>query len=337
MILPDFCVNFGRISRVGRQGAMAGQMDLIGELLEANCQIIRRVAGTSGEKWRAGGAELLDAVDMRNLAEEFGGVRDSEFDPARIRQRAWEGFQSGKVPVKVFIGRLARVVVFFPDSGVGPADVPLGLWSQIGAAFSKEGMAPIRIYLVASDSARRFPENGGKIGPENINGGYCYPCRKNLAVYVFRAEDATRVLIHELLHAFCTDRFEVGLDLVEARTEAWAELIWCCFMAQGDLEVAKDFFMKQVQWTLAQNRRVMDFIGEEDVGVRQFPWRYTVGKEGIFARWLMGTGAGAAGPAGALEAKTAAASRSLRLTSPYVVSSAVSKGLLKFETSVKMI
>ena len=38
--------------------------------------------------------------------------------------------------------------------------------------------------------------------------------------HIYKAEDATRVLIHELMHSSCADNHENGIDIVEAETEA---------------------------------------------------------------------------------------------------------------------
>jgi len=264
---------------------------------------------------------------MKNLENEFGSSKTSEFDPLRIRQTAWEDFKKGQIDCRVFCSDFARIVVLFPDiSIVGPSNIPLKLWSEILRAFCpKDRRRKIRIYLVASAILRLFPEDGAKIGPQNINGGYCYPCQESLAIYIFRAEDATRVLIHELLHAFCTDRFEFGLNLVEARTEAWAEMIWCCFMAGGSVKLAKKYFSMQVAWILGQSRKIIDYIGVEAADSQEFPWRYTIGREPIVKRWL---GKNLPAPV--------ETGNSLRLTSPRVVEDVFARNPT-FERSVKLI
>jgi hypothetical protein len=306
-------------------------------VIRETCAIVRRANASRRLKWGEFTKDALDAEDWRNLEQEFGASRTSEFDPLRIRQTAWENFKRGSgVECRVFCSEVARVVVFFPDlAAIGPGDIPLGLWSRILEAFGGGGggggsspkKRSIRIYLVASAIPRRFPEDSTKIGPQNINGGYCYPCRESLAIYIFRAEDATRVLIHELLHAFCTDRFEVGLDLVEARTEAWAEMAWCCFLAGGSDELAKKYFSMQIAWILGQSRKIIDYIGAEAAASHEFPWRYTIGREPIVKRWLQ-LGANLTVPA-----KTG---KSLRLTSPRVVEEVFAQNP-KFERSDKLI
>jgi hypothetical protein len=100
-------------------------------------------------------------------------------------------------------------------------------------------------------------------------------------IVIYRAEDATRVLLHELQHASCLDHKEHGTDLVEAETEAWAELLYAGILSQGKKPLFYELVRKQADWMQAQNAVVKRHIHHE----RQFPWRYTVGKEEVWRRW----------------------------------------------------
>ena len=133
--------------------------------------------------------------------------------------------------------------------------------------------------MLLSPHIREFPRNG-PIGPTNINGGYTYPCNHETVV-VYRAEDATRVLIHELQHSACLDHEELGIDRVEAETEAWAELFYCAFLSHGDTGLFHWMISSQSAWILAQNARVRTYINK----TQAFPWRYTIGKELVWRRW----------------------------------------------------
>ena len=118
------------------------------------------------------------------------------------------------------------------------------------------------------------------IGPPQINGGYTYPCNVQTIV-LYRAEDATRVLIHELQHASCLDHHEEGVDLVEAETEAWAELLYAGFLSHGNRTLFHERVEQQAEWMQVQNEEVRRRIGQ----TMRFPWRYTVGKENVWRRW----------------------------------------------------
>jgi hypothetical protein len=123
------------------------------------------------------------------------------------------------------------------------------------------------------------------VRPRHINGGYTYSCDPT-CVFVYRAEDATRVLIHELLHAACTDRKGVGLEQKEAETEAWAELLWCGFLTDGDLKPFKSLVRLQSAWMRGQVAGLVRGAHfAVDGGDTPFPWRYTVGKMVMWRQW----------------------------------------------------
>ena len=98
---------------------------------------------------------------------------------------------------------------------------------------------------------------------------------------MYRAEDATRVLIHELMHSCCLDDMSLGIDRVEAETEAWAELMYVGLLSRGNTKLFYELLQKQSNWIASQNevlRRRMKHPTE-------FPYRYTVAKEKVWLRW----------------------------------------------------
>ena len=90
------------------------------------------------------------------------------------------------------------------------------------------------------------------------------------------------MLIHELFHACCSDNHDDGLDLVEAKTEAWAELIYCAMITRGISTSFQNQLKKQSSWMDAQNRIISKYYIKT---TQQFPWRYTIGKEDIWKQW----------------------------------------------------
>ena len=165
--------------------------------------------------------------------------------------------------------------------------IPWELWGRILRMYY-EGK-PIKVFFLAHPSLRTFPKDVNEnintefsiqpITPEHINGGYTYTCNTETIV-IYRAEDATRVLIHELQHASCLDKYE-DIDLVEAETEAWAELIYIGLLSGGKKCIFNDMLNRQSEWIVKQNARVKKYIGD----TRAFPWRYTIGKEEVWRRW----------------------------------------------------
>jgi len=162
-------------------------------------------------------------------------------------------------------------------------DFPLELWGRILRMFY-EGK-PFKIYFLAHPSLRTFPKKPENINaefsikPENINGGYTYKCNPETIV-IYRAEDATRVLIHEIQHALCLDKHH-NLDLLEAETEAWAELLYIGILSCGKKSIFNEMLNKQSEWIVKQNEKVKTHMKN----TMDFPWRYTVGKEDVWRRW----------------------------------------------------
>lgn len=295
---------------------------MINEIIENTCRRIEKCKSkSSSDDFQVC---RLSRDDKKVMEKEFGrrgGEEgrvekggDSEFDPLKIRQRMYDGWLDGSRKATCLYNKYAKIVIL-SDFNFRLDDYSLLIWSWIVRAFCPANLYDhIRIFFVADDSLRRFPMEGeGDIGPQNINGGYTYPCTKKLDIFIYRIEDATRVLIHELLHAFCTDRHETGIDITEAKTEAWAELIWCCFMAEGNIDEARKNIERQIGWVVLQNERVFDFIGTDGVAARKFPWRYTIAKEDIFRVWI--------GKQNLIDYKKKTGEplgESLRLTNPYI-------------------
>jgi len=162
------------------------------------------------------------------------------------------------------------------------AELPWDLWGRILRMFSESSRKPFKIFFLANRSLREFPSGEEPISPENINGGYTYRCDPETIV-IYRAEDATRVLIHELQHSCCLDKPENSVDILEAETEAWAELIYIAILSQGKKYMFNDLLQRQSEWMIKQNKKVRNhMINPDNI---EFPWRYTIGKEKVWDRW----------------------------------------------------
>jgi len=197
----------------------------------------------------------------------------SEFDPSNVRQHMLTNIETSTVLTCDY----GTIHVIYANEQQ-KREIPWSLWGRILRLYSHKGK-PFTIFFLASPHLREFPVKG-EITPYNINGGYTYPCNHETIV-IYRAEDATRVLIHELQHSCCLDNHAIGVDRVEAETEAWAELIYCAVLSEGNHTVFQKLLRNQSAWIQQQNARVKEFIGH----TRAFPWRYTVGKEEVWRRW----------------------------------------------------
>ena len=138
-----------------------------------------------------------------------------------------------------------------------------------------------QIYLYSSKVNRTLPASG-PIGAEHLNGGYTYPCTSDCIV-IYRYEEATRVLIHELLHASCTDDNNKIIEHKEAATEAWAELFLISLLSKGNISHAyklwkiQDHYIQDLNYTVKTFHNVLSHI---DYGAR-----YTTLREDVFKQF----------------------------------------------------
>ena len=221
-----------------------------------------------------------DKNDIEFITRECN--MNSDFDPLNTRMKMLQRMNNGEIIHQVLRCTYGQIFVIY-DSPDQAYDIPWGLWARILRVYTERSKSavnvPFKIYFLANTHKREFPVSG-QIGPTNINGGYTYPCNHETIV-IYRAEDATRVLLHELQHSACLDHEELGIDKVEAETEAWAELFYCAFLSHGDKGLFHLMISAQSKWIFAQNARVRAYINK----TQAFPWRYTVGKEFVWRRW----------------------------------------------------
>ena len=164
----------------------------------------------------------------------------------------------------------------FVEKG-GRDPTPWATWARIFQMFGPHGW---RVGFFPDPTPRILPAPGQPIGPEHVNGGYAMPCQAN-SVIVYRKEEATRVLIHELFHAACCDR-DVCLEEKEAETESWAELTLIAFLAAGNIKKARQLFQKQLRWMGENHATLTRFYGI--TGPTDYIWRYTIGRESAYVR-----------------------------------------------------
>jgi hypothetical protein len=217
--------------------------------------------------------------ELQFLDEECN--KDSEFDPHNRRKKMYEDMMNGYTFV-VFQKCLYGQVFAVFETQEQLDEMPWGLWGRIFRLFYDRKGKPFKVFFLANTHLREFPPDGEEIKPQNINGGYTYRCDRE-TILIYRAEDATRVLIHELQHSCCLDDIEKGLDVIEAETEAWAELFYVGLLSQGKHFIFKDLLQRQSEWMIKQNEKIRKHM--KDPASFEFPWRYTIGKEEVWKRW----------------------------------------------------
>ena len=236
--------------------------------------LMQKEAALPTPTWRK---SAIRPADLQVIRRESNG---GPFDRLNLRNEMSATVAEGRGRIFAHESAVGRIITL-TDLPYDPT--PLREWGRIMRLFGKPpagGRLP-QILWFAARQPRHWPAHGQPAGPEHINGGYCMACQPDTVV-IYRYEDATRVLIHELLHGFCTD-LPMGpgnsLEQLESATEAWAEIM---LAAGREVGVAaprpvRGALAAQLQWTALQNLRL-----RRDHGVRgpaDYSWRYTVGKE----------------------------------------------------------
>ncbi len=257
--------------------------------------------------------EWVDAthtpVDHMAAAEREAMAADA-FDRLHLKRGVWEAWKAGRATLVSKALRhttskvdLARVTCFLP---VGAKEPDWGLWACIFAWFGPAARGarkgkPWNVIWFAAATPRRFPLVGQDLGPEHVNGGYTRPCSTE-GIFIYRAEEVTRVLIHEMLHAACLDeqpgtpgvhishssaaRNESGagwsVPLREAQIEVWAELLLVAIVSRGVHKTALRLWGLQSQWVADTNRKARADHNTRDMD--DYAWRYLCGREVMYAR-----------------------------------------------------
>jgi len=232
--------------------------------------------------WDKSEKSEMSEQDVTFLQHECNKV--SEFDLLNKRKIMYDKMVSGNAIVEIQKCKYGQIIAVFDRNQMG--HIPWNLWGRILRMFY-EGKQ-FKIFFLAHPSLRTFPKGAitpeninaefSPISPENINGGYTYKCNTETIV-IYRAEDATRVLIHEIQHALCLDKHD-NIDFLEAETEAWAELFYIAILSGGKNYIFNDMLNRQSEWIVKQNANVKKHMKH-----MEFPWRYTVGKEDVWRRW----------------------------------------------------
>ena len=185
---------------------------------------------------------------------------------------------------------------------MGHVEPPWELWARLFQWLAAPSQAKRwRLFWFPAPNKRVLPEQG-LVGPIHLNGGYTFPCKSD-SIVVYRHEEATRVLLHEMLHAACLDPPGADLPLKEATTETWAELFLVALCSKGSMTEAQRLWAIQSQWISNQNAKLQKEYGV--VGPEDYAWRYTVGRELILRSLKI-----------ELPEPKATRSKSSRLTSP---------------------
>jgi hypothetical protein len=226
--------------------------------------------------------------DLRHIQKE-GKESPSIYDELDLRGQMIDELQAGRAVLKTWRGGYAKVLaVVYPNTKIpwatfgkiftafGPPPKSGALWRIVWFAHPKKREFPSDAFQSRSNiTNERTSQNEGQVTPKHINGGYAYACAPETIV-IYREEEVERVLIHELLHAACTDDMDKPEWMREVLTETWAELFLVAILANGSLRKAKQLWKIQAQWIANQQHVLTTEYGV--LTPDSFPWRYTVGR-----------------------------------------------------------
>ena len=219
--------------------------------------------------------------DLNHLKKE--GSEPSEFDTNGLKKQMIQHLAAGKAKLITKSGPYAKVLaVVYPGT-----KIPWETFAKIFVAFGRSpSRIPWRVVWFAHPKKREILSEpfaavnanaNAEPGPGHVNGGYAYACMPETIV-IYREEEVERVLIHELLHASCTDNMNKSQEETEVLTETWAELFLIAVLANGSKRKAHQLWKIQAQWISKQEASLIK------MGVtspKSFAWRYTVGRRQV--------------------------------------------------------
>lgn len=212
--------------------------------------------------------DTITPKDINDLRE--AATKTSKWDEERLRLRLWEDWLAQNAILKAYWCEYGRVVCLSPRSAT---PTPTPLW--IRAFRLLGGGKPVRVLWFASESLRLPPSVGEPIQPKHVNGGYTNRCDAE-SIVIYREEEALRVLIHELLHASCSDPYDDDITFLEADTEAWAEVTLVALRAKGTYREFSNLWNKQAQYAINQAAAAEKFYNV--VSPKDYGWRYLSGR-----------------------------------------------------------
>lgn len=219
---------------------------------------------------------VRDSITQSDIEKIKTASEDSVFDPLKIRSSFFKMLEEGKANLFSRRGPFARVVVISTEQ---KPHIQWNLWANIFKAFGPPppSCGPFwEVLLFASPLTREFPVRGMPIGAEHINGGYAIPSDSR-SIVIYREEEASRVLVHELLHACGSDNHSFSVEIKESLTETWAELFLIAIQSNNSLKKIKNLWSIQSKWISDQNSILRNEYGVKDSS--DYAWRYTLSRE----------------------------------------------------------
>jgi len=239
-------------------------------ILKELCDSFNETCKKPIEKWISSNVTQKDIDVFKNEASQ-----ESPFDKFNLKKQMYQHYENNKASIICKQISNARICIL---SDKIHEFYPWNTWCRIFQWMGKPNDSSLwQIYIYSSKVQRILPKEG-VIGAEHLNGGYTYACKSDCIV-IYRYEEMTRVLIHELLHASCTDNMNNSVEIREASTELWAELFLVTILSKGNL--AKTFELWNIQDHYIQdlNYTVKTFYFVKSIN--DYASRYTTLREDI--------------------------------------------------------
>ena len=249
---------------------------------ETTLKTIRDVFATPAPKWNSRPVDTTMRDYIRRRAEEPTFV-----DPHNTRAELYSAFLRGEAAAVVRECAYAHVIYISESRypAVAGSEVPWETWGRIFQAFGPAGKGKWQVIIFGSTRLRDFPPEGTTLAPEHINGGAAYACEPT-SILIVRKEEMTRVLVHELFHAACSDDMSLDITQVEAYTEAWAEFILAAIMSRGLRPRFCELWPYQVAYAEKQAalcRQRGHIVSDDDYGCRYLTMRINAWhQEGLY-------------------------------------------------------
>ena len=201
---------------------------------------------------------------------------DDPFDTLRLKKQMIDAVQTNKAFLQTRVCALGTILVLTFE----PIEERIWTfwWHCIRLICPGKH---VRVVFYLHPKGRDLPPKGTAIESQHINGGLTMRCDAKTVV-VYRKEEATRVLIHELFHANCSDPYEKDTQFLEADTEAWAEIFLCAALAKGNKKEFEKLLHEQFLYALEQTEYLQKNHNVESP--QQYAWRYTVGRLEVWKR-----------------------------------------------------
>lgn len=199
-------------------------------------------------------------------------IDDDPFDKSNLKKATVEALEQNKATVEKTTCEYGEIMIV--SMKASPLIPTWNTWWRAIRLLSPK--KPVRILIYGHPKKRTFPQQSTtNIGAEHVNGGSAMRCDPRTIV-IHRKEEATRVLIHELFHASCSDPYYKDTPFIEADTEAWAELLLCAMAAKGNPNKWQTLMKQQIDWAVRQAQTLQNKYNVQ--GAKDYAWRYIIGR-----------------------------------------------------------